>query len=63
MAVAILLSTVTGESMNGDAAIKNFPELRSVDIRALVVCPGAKRMVSVSKGFTYAASTSTTVRL
>lgn len=63
MAVAVLLSTATGESMNGETATMYFPELRSAVRRTLVVWPGAIRTVSVLNGLTYVASTSTTVNL
>jgi hypothetical protein len=61
VAVAVLLSTAMGASWKGEAATKYLPVRRSVVRRAFVVWPGAMTMVSVLKGFVYAASTSTTV--
>jgi hypothetical protein len=49
--------------MKGEAATKYLPVLRSAVRRTFVVWPGAMRMVLVSKGFVYTASTSTTVNL
>lgn len=64
MAVAVLLSTkIAGVSRKGEAATKYFPVAWAADKRTFVVCPGAIKTVSVLKGFTYAASTSTTVSL
>ncbi|KAL3839428.1 hypothetical protein ACJIZ3_024019 [Penstemon smallii] len=63
VAVAVLLSTATiCVSMKGDAVTMYFPTRLSAVIRTLVVCPGAIMTVSILKGFTYVASTSTTVR-
>ena len=63
MAVAVLLSTAMGASMNGETATMYLPEFLSVVKRTLVVWPGATRTVSVLNGLTYVASTSTTVNL
>lgn len=52
MAVAVLLSTATGESMKGEAATKYLPGLRLAVRRTFVVWPGATRIVSVVKGLT-----------
>ena len=52
MAVAVVLSTVIGESMKGEAATRYFPVPRSAVRRTFVVWPGATRMVSVLKGLT-----------
>lgn len=63
VAVAVLLSTVTGASMKGETETKYLPEVLSAVIIALVVCPGAIINVSIWNGLTYVASTSTTVSL
>lgn len=50
MAVAVLLSTAIGASMNGDAATKYLPAFRSAFRRTFVVWPGAMMTVPVLKG-------------
>lgn len=62
IAVAVLLSTDMGASMNTRAAMKYLPVFLFVWSKTLVVCPGAISIAFVSKGFVYVASTSTTVR-
>ena len=53
MAVAVRLSTATtAESWNGAAAIRYLPEGRAAETKAVVVWPGAIRIVSVVKGLT-----------
>ncbi|KAL3826090.1 hypothetical protein ACJIZ3_022119 [Penstemon smallii] len=63
VAVTVRLSTATvGVSMKGEAATMYLPAPLSAVTRMLVVWPGTIRIVSVLKGFTYVASTSTTTR-
>ena len=52
LAIAVMLSTAIGASMNGEAATKYLPVFLLVVTRTLVVWPGAIRTVSVLNGLT-----------